>query len=102
MPMTLFSRGKGEFPEGIKTSVRTVIESQGWKIAEQKERFAKRPNRLKVHGLLVHGEKPRLTKGYRNKIRAFKHLLANERVTSEDIARLKGHISYARSIDNIG
>lgn len=92
---------KGEFPEEIKTAVHTVIESRGWKIAEQKERLVKRPNRMKVHGLLVHGEKPRLTKGYRNKIRAFKHLLANERVASEDVAQLKGHISYARSIDNI-
>jgi len=93
--------GKGEFPEEIKTAVHTVIESRGWRIAAQKERLAKRPNRLKVHGLLVHGEKPRLTKRYRNKIRAFKHLLANESVAPADVAKLKGHISYARSVDNL-
>jgi retron-type reverse transcriptase len=93
--------GKGAFPEEIKTAVHTVIQSRGWKIAKQKERLAKRPNRLKVHGLLVHGDKPRLTKGYRNKIRAFKYLLANESVDPEDVAKLKGHISYARSVDII-
>jgi len=90
--------GKGEFPEEIKPLVRNVIESRGWKIAQAKERLSKRPNRLKVHGLLVHGEKPRLTKGYRNRIRAFKHLLAKEAIDPEDYARVMGHLSYAQSI----
>jgi RNA-directed DNA polymerase len=85
--------GKGNFPEEIKPIVRSAIESQGWKIADAKERFAKRPNRLKVHGLLVHGEKPRLTKGYRNKIRAFKHLVAKQAVADEDVAKVMGHLS---------
>ena len=93
--------GKGEFPDQIKAAVKTVIESRGWKIAASKERLAKRPNRLKVHGLLVHGAKPRLTKGYRNRIRAFKYLLAKEAVKPADVARLEGHLSYARSVDPI-
>ena len=93
--------GKGDFPEEIKPIVRAVIESRGWKIAAAKERLAKRPNRLKVHGLLVHGEKPRLTKGYRNRIRAFKHLLAKEAIDPEDLARVMGHLSYAQSVSKI-
>ena len=97
-PNIVFS-GKGEFPEQIKRSVKNVIESRGWKIAEAKEYLAKQPNRLKVHGLLVHGEKPRLTKGYRNRIRAFRHLLAKEAIDSEDFARVMGHISYANSVE---
>lgn len=92
--------GKGDFPEKIKPIVRAAIESRGWKIAEAKERLAKRPNRLKVHDLLVHGEKPRLTKGYRNRIRAFKHLLAKEAIDAEDVARVMGHLSYAQSVGN--
>jgi RNA-directed DNA polymerase len=92
--------GKGDFPSEIKTLVRAAIESRGWKLAEAKERLANRPNRLKVHGLLVHGEKPRLTKGYRNRIRAFKHLLAKEAIDPEDVARVMGHLSYAQSVDN--
>jgi hypothetical protein len=92
--------GKGEFPEAIKLAVGTVIKSRGWKIAANKERLSKRPNRLKVHGLLVHGQKPRLTKGYRNRIRAFKHLLAKDAVKPEDVAKLKGHLSYSQSVEN--
>lgn len=91
--------GNGEFPEEIKQIVRAAIESRGWKIAEAKERLAKRPNRLKVHGLLVHGEKPRLTKGYRNRIRAYKHLLAKNAIDQEDFAIVMGHLSYASSVD---
>lgn len=94
--------GKGEFPEEIKPAVRNAIESRGWKIAEEKERLAKRPNRLKVHGLLVHGEKPRLTKGYRNRIRAFRHLLAKHAIDDDDFARVMGHISYATSVEKDG
>lgn len=94
--------GKGQFPLEIKPIVRTVIESRGWKIADGKERTAERPNRLKVHGLLVSGRKPRLTKGYRNRIRAFKHLLANDRVGAEDVAKLRGHLSYSNSVDKVG
>lgn len=91
--------GKGEFPEEIKPTIRNAIESRGWKIAEAKERLARRPNRLKVHGLLVHGEKPRLTKGYRNRIRAFRYLLAKNAIDAEDFARVMGHISYASSVE---
>ena len=92
--------GKGIFPQEIKPAVRAVIESRGWKEAEDKERLATRPNRLKVHGLLVHGERPRLTKGYRNRIRAFKHLLEKDAIDTEDFARVMGHLSYAQSVGN--
>ena len=92
--------GKGEFPEEIKSVVKNAIESRGWKIAPAKEFLAKRPNRLKVHGLLVHGKKPRLTKGYRNRIRAFRHLLAKDAVDPEDFPWVMGHLSYATSVEN--
>ena len=91
--------GNGVFPEEITSKVKNAIESRGWKIATTKERLSKRPNRLKVHGLLVHGEKPRLIKGYRNRIRAFKHLLAKEAIDPEDFTRVMGHLSYARSVE---
>ena len=73
-----------------------------WKLAANKEHLAdaKKGQRLKVHGLLVHGEKPRLTKGYRKKIRAYKHLLATDRVKPEHRRRIIGHIKFAESVDN--
>jgi RNA-directed DNA polymerase len=92
--------GQGDFPD-IKSAVHTVIEARGWKIAATKERISRRPNRLKVHGLLVHGDKPRLTKGYRNRIRAFKHLIVTGRVSKDDLTRLLGHISYSNSVNNV-
>jgi len=87
--------GTGEFPEEFDSAIKALIERHGWNIAKEKEHLAKLPARLKVHGLLVHHDTPRLTKGYRNKIRAYRHLLTAGRVSSEDLARIKGHISYA-------
>ncbi|MFI5395207.1 MAG: reverse transcriptase family protein [Candidatus Binatia bacterium] len=94
----VFSR-EGEFPVELKSEVRRIIESRGWQLAEKKERLSKHPGRLKVHGLLVHGEKPRLTKGYRNRIRGYTHMLDAGKVVEADMAKLHGHVSYARSVD---
>ncbi len=81
--------------------VKKIITNAGWKISKKKEKLAESPHRLKVHGLLVHGEKPRLTKGYRNKIRTYKHLLKNDKIKEEDIAKIKGHLAHAKYIENI-
>ncbi len=93
--------GKEAFPAELPEAAREIIESRGWKLAASKEYLAARPHRLKVHGLLVQGAKPRLTKGYRKRIRAFQHLLETNKVAPEDIARLKGHLSYALSVNKI-
>lgn len=93
--------GLGTFPKELPGKVKHAIQSHGWEIANEKELLVFAPKRLKVHGLVVHGEKPRLTKGYRNRIRAYKHLVASNRVASEDISRFFGHLAYAASIDNL-
>jgi hypothetical protein len=93
--------GQGDFPGNLPQKAKGVIESGGWKVSPEKEWLSRRPNRLKVHGLLVHGERPRLTKGYRNKVRAFKHLLEANRVSDEDKARICGHLSYAKSVEAV-
>ena len=90
--------GKEEFPEEIK-KVKNLIEEAGWKISEKKEHFSKLPNRLKVHGLLVHGDFVRLTKGYRNKIRAFRYLMQANKVDKKDVSRIGGHITLAHHIE---
>lgn len=93
--------GSEQFPEIIREQVRELFEPTCWTLSEEKEYYAELPKRLKVHGLLVHGEKPRLTKGYRNKIRAYKHLLDTGKIREEDIPCVKGHIKYAESIDKL-
>ena len=91
--------GNGQPPAQLRESVRAVLLEQGWTIADEKEHLATRPARLKVHGLLVHGHKPRLTKGYRNRIRAFQHLLASDKIADKDLPKIRGHLSYAKHVD---
>jgi RNA-directed DNA polymerase len=93
--------GLGDPPSGLAERVRSVIEEAGWKVANRKERLTQLPQRLKVHGLLVHGSTPRLTKGYRNRIRAITHLLRHDKVNDKDIALFRGHLSYAKSVEKL-
>lgn len=55
--------------------------------------------RLKVHGLLVKEDRVRLTKGYRNKIRAYKHMLKKGSLKPEDRARIIGHVKYEEFVN---
>lgn len=94
--------GTGAFPDDLKDRVKEVLDPTCWTLSKTKCRLSEvdKGQRLKVHGLLVHGEKPRLTKGYRNRIRAYKHLLATGKVHPNDEARVRGHIKYAESVDD--
>lgn len=94
--------GRDDIPEELCPRIANIFASTGWKLAANKEYYAKseKGQRLKVHGLLVNGEMPRLTKGYRNRIRAYKHLLATNKVKPEDKRRIIGHIKFAESVDN--
>ena len=90
--------GVGDFPEGLKNSVVEAFSSTPWKIAKNKIKVSKKPNRLKVHGLLVGASEIRLTKGYRNKLRAYKYLLENGKL-KENISIVKGHLNYQDLVD---
>lgn len=94
--------GRKDFPEELRLRVEKIFSGTGWKLSANKEYLAEVKNgqRLKVHGLLVNGEMPRLTKGYRNRIRAYKHLLATDKVKPEDRRRIIGHIKFAESVEN--
>lgn len=91
--------GTDDFPEIIKNKITNLFDHTCWQLSAEKEYLSKQPKRLKVHGLLVHGDKPRLTKGYRNKIRAYKHLIAAGKIKDKDMLRIIGHIRYAESVD---
>lgn len=94
--------GTNDFPEALSRRVKECFNETCWDLAPSKEYFADNNNgqRLKVHGLLVHGDNPRLTKGYRNKIRAYKHLINTGAANKEDKLRLIGHIMYSDSVDS--
>ncbi|MFK8831084.1 reverse transcriptase family protein [Klebsiella michiganensis] len=99
--LTFSSEDEGFDIELLKENVLRVLNSDGWIVAEEKLKISKAPNRLKVHGFLVHEIKPRLTKGYRNKIRAYKHLLQTGKVIEGDLDKIKGHVNYSAYIDKL-
>ncbi len=92
--------GNGEPPADLQTLAEGLVRAAGWKISERKTRLVARPGRLKVHGLLIDGDQPRLSKGYRNRVRAFRHMLDAGKVREEDVPRLRGHLAYATSVEN--
>lgn len=87
------------FPEDLLALVRQQFLGTPWRISERKLHVAKSPMRLKVHGLLVHGDELRLTKGYRNRLRAYRHLMHMGRIAADDAVRVTGHLSYASQVE---
>lgn len=90
--------GKESFPETLK-EIKNLIRQEGWELSDKKEYLAASPNRLKVHGLLVHKDRINLTKGYRNKLRAYRHLIKNHKIKEPDIPIIQGHINFADHIE---
>lgn len=90
--------GTGELPTDLPTKVAQLFDELPWNLAPEKTEAAILPKRLKVHGLLVHGNHIRLTKGYRNRIRAYQHLLASGKILEEDRKRVEGHLKYASQV----
>lgn len=93
--------GKGQLPSNLLGNAIAEITSDGWTVANDKIYCSSLPARLKVHGLLVHGASVRLTKGYRNRIRAYRHLLSQGKISQEDMKSVLGHISYADFVQKV-
>ena len=94
--------GTSSFPVELKEEVLSLFADGPWALSDHKIELSIAPiQRLKVHGLLVHGEKARLTKGYRNRLRGFKHVLATGQVREEDVSRLIGHLNYADMVERV-
>lgn len=91
--------GGGDVPPRLQERVRSALAVRGWEIAAEKEQLVELPKRLKVHGLLVHGAAPRLTKGYRNRIRAYRHLISKDKIAAVDLDEVRGHLAYAAQVE---
>lgn len=91
--------GTGEAPEGILDQITACFDETPWRISSRKKELIMLPRRLKVHGLLVHGQNVRLTKGYRNRIRAYKHLMSKDAVHEKDVQRIAGHLNFAKQVE---
>lgn len=92
--------GSGVPPSDIIEKIQIIFSNTPWKLASDKISINKLPNRLKVHGLLVHGDKIRLTKGYRNKIRLYKYFSEKGFIDQESKAKIAGHLNYNKQIEN--
>jgi len=91
--------GPDEYPNSLLDEIKNAIEREGWEIANHKTRVSISPNRLKIHGILVNGNRLKLTKGYRNKLRAYSHIQNKEGISEKDKNKLRGHLNYGKSID---
>lgn len=93
--------GEGKFPVSLKDDLLESFVETPWKLASEKECLQPNKGRIKIHGLLVGGGDVRLTKGYRNKLRAYSHILNTKGDNASNHSKLKGHISYRDHIDQI-
>jgi RNA-directed DNA polymerase len=91
--------GKGEMPPALLQDIQLVLAVSPWQINPQKTEIQPLRGRIKIHGLLVKSESVRLTKGYRNKVRAYSHVLRNKSLSEADFRRLAGHIHYTNQVN---
>lgn len=94
--------GKERYPSQLRDTVERCIKEAGFVLNESKAKLVQHPRRMKCYGLLVKDDKVQLTKGYRNKIRAFEHLWTSGKVRSEDRPRIRGHLAYAAAVEKLG
>ena len=89
--------GSGALPDGLIHAVQSLFVGLPWSLAQHKSRIEPLNGRIKVHGLIVNGDRVRLTKGYRNKLRAYRHIISrNEDV--QHARQLAGHLNYAQHV----
>jgi retron-type reverse transcriptase len=92
------SGAAGQFDDTLVTRVSEVLRDAGFEVSHQKTRISKKPEPLRVLGLLVDSARPRLSRKYRHKLRMIKHLLE----TTSDVRKKRsflGHLSYGNSIE---
>jgi RNA-directed DNA polymerase len=93
--------GSGTQPENLPQMLAELFGPSPWALAPQKTLVQPLKGRIKVHGLVVGHDAVRLTKGYRNKIRAYGYILATKGEGAFESAKLRGHVQYARQIQEL-
>lgn len=93
---------KKAFNEELPRELESIFQTTPFALNKNKTYFANsdKGQRLKIHGLLVKEDKITLTKGYRNKIRAFRHMIEQGKVSDVDLPRLQGHLKFAEYIES--
>lgn len=91
--------GSDKMPEVLPARINQIFAITPWNLHPAK--VAKQPlkGRIKIHGLLVKNNSIALTKGYRNKIRAYRHLWLNGKIRPSDIKKIRGHLNFAKQVE---
>ncbi|MBN2582800.1 MAG: RNA-directed DNA polymerase [Planctomycetes bacterium] len=96
--------GPAEVVRSAIPSIRTIIQEEGFRLAEHKTRLMRRGRRQVVTGLVVN-EQVSVPRDYRRRVRAALHNLRTGRTTFAAVAEraaalreLEGHVQYIRSI----
>lgn len=93
--------GTNDCPDGLEDRIRELFVETPWKVSEEKVSFVVAPARLKVHGLVVNDRGVRLTRGYRNRIRAYRHLIATRPEMEKKFNEVaRGHVAYASYVES--
>ena len=90
--------GRGSMPTSLRDELHLVFEATPWRLAPEKEIVQPVKGRIKIYGLVVRGPRVRTTKGYRNKLRAYAHILATRGDRATDRRVLIGHLQYAQHV----
>lgn len=93
--------GTSTFPQPLLAAASALFQEGPWRLSSAKTHLAVSPHRLKVHGLLVHGPNVRLTKGYRNRLRAYRHLLQKGSIRENDRPKILGHLNYGNQVEPV-
>ena len=92
--------GQGSMPAELRDELRNIFNTTPWSLAPDKESIQPVKGRIKIYGLVVNGSHVRMTKGYRNKLRAYAHILSTRGDQVTDRHVLTGHVQYARHVEN--
>lgn len=92
--------GPGILPVHIPEVVHAVFAGTPWILRADKTRVEPLKGRIKIHGLLVRDGRVRLTKGYRNQLRAYAHVLRTKE-NPQHLEKLVGHIEYAKHVAEV-
>jgi RNA-directed DNA polymerase len=90
--------GQGVPPSNIVEIISSTFNETPWRLSKEKTKSVCKPARLKVYGLVVNGDAPRLTKGYRKRIRAIKHRFTSEPEKQQTDFKSRGHLAYSDSV----
>ena len=86
-----------QFEPSLIDEITEILKTGGYRVSARKTSIARRPEPLRVLGLLVDSAEPRLSRKYRHRLRMMKHVLETN-VEVRQKSSFLGHLAYGNSI----